>query len=221
MGLGLLSVTLVLASALQSTAQVPYSTARHMTRSLVWLSFTNWGTSGMHYHVTPGRVMMRMSYPGNTYALYALLGTEEFEEYWGSKGWGHAEQKTEANMHSAGEGVLVLTNVDGEKFVSVTGPRTPTEDVEPQIYDIQNQKEATWGIPTVVPDRGVNPRDDKIQLVERRIAPKCGSHTEPPLRDSQLQLQHLSTRADGGRRDPHFTVVNQARCVGHAKSALL
>lgn len=157
MGLGLLSVVLVLAGALQSTAQVPYSTARHMTRSLVWISFTNWGTSGMHYHVTPGRVMMRMSYPGNTYALYALLGTEEFEEYWGSKGWGHAEQKTESNMHSAGEGVLVLTNVDGEKFVSVTGPRTPTEDVEPQIYDIQNQKEATWGVQTTVPDRGVNP----------------------------------------------------------------
>ena len=141
--LGLLVLSLVLTGTMQSQAQVVYSAARHMTRSLVWLSFTNSGTSSMHYQVTASRVMMRMAYPGDLYALYALLGTEEFVEYWGDKAWGSSQQKAFANMHSAGEGVLVLTNTGGEKFVSVTGPRPPTEDVIPLNYDIANSSEAT------------------------------------------------------------------------------
>jgi len=111
----------------------------------------------MHYQITPGRVMMRMTYPGSMYALYALLGTSEFVEYWGDKTFQSSPQKAEPAYHSAGEGILVLTNVGGEKYVSVTGPREPTSDVVPMIYDIQNQKEATWGFQTTVPDRGVSP----------------------------------------------------------------
>ena len=66
-------LTLVLAGAVSLRAQsVVYSASRHMTRSQVWLSFTNSGTSSMHYQITPGRVMMRMTYPGSMYALYAL-----------------------------------------------------------------------------------------------------------------------------------------------------
>lgn len=101
--------------------------------------------------------MMRMCYPGGMHALYALLGTEEFVEYWGDKTFQSGAQKAEPAMHSSGEGVLILTNVGGEKFVSVTGPRQPTEDVQPMLYDIENQVEASWGIQTIVPARGVGP----------------------------------------------------------------
>ena len=89
----LVVLCLILIGAMDSQAQVVYSASRHMTRSLVWLSFTNSGTSSMHYQVTPSRVMMRMSYPGELYALYALLGTEEFVEYWGDKAWGSSDQR--------------------------------------------------------------------------------------------------------------------------------
>ena len=154
---GLMVLCLISIGTIDSQAQVVYSASRHMTRSQVWLSFTNSGTSSMHYQVTPSRVMMRMSYPGDLYSLYALLGTEEFVEYWGDKAWGSSQQKAFTNMHSAGEGVLVLTNVGGEKYVSVTGPRTPTEDVIPMNYDIANSKEASWGIQSIVPNRGVGP----------------------------------------------------------------
>ena len=136
-------------------AEVVYITARHMTRAQVWLSFTNSGTQTGHYRATPSRVMMRMTYPGCLYGLYALLGTQEFVEYWGDKGFLSGNQKAEATMHSTGEGLLVLTNVGGEKWVSVTGPRKPTDDVIPMIYDIENSPEADWGIRTVVPQRGV------------------------------------------------------------------
>jgi hypothetical protein len=156
-GFGLLLVALLLSGVQRSEAQVVYAASRHMTRSQVWLSFTASGTSSMNYHHTPSRVMMRMCYPGGMYALYALLGTEEFVEYWGDKTFGSSRQKAEPMMHSAGEGVLVLTDVGGEKFVSVTGPRLPTEDVEPRAYDIANGPEANWGIETKVPARGVGP----------------------------------------------------------------
>jgi len=156
-GFGFLLVALLLTSVQQSEAQVVYAASRHMTRSQVWLSFTNSGTSSMHYNHTPSRVMMRMCYPGSMYALYALLGTQEFVEYWGDKTFQSSPQKAEPPMHSSGEGVLILTNVGGEKFVSVTGPRLPTEDVQPMLYDIENQVEANWGIRTIVPDRGVSP----------------------------------------------------------------
>ncbi len=153
---GLLALALLLAGALPAAAaEVVYGTARHMTRSNVWISFTNSGTSSMHYNVTPSRNMMRMTYPGSLYALYALLGTSEFVEYWGDKGFQSSPQKAEPAMHSAGEGIQVLTNAGGEKWVSVTGPRKATEDVIPMIYDIQKGPEATWGIRTVVPARGV------------------------------------------------------------------
>ena len=61
---GLMVLCLMSIGTIDSQAQVVYSASRHMTRSLVWLSFTNSGTSSMHYQVTPSRVMMRMSYPG-------------------------------------------------------------------------------------------------------------------------------------------------------------
>ena len=156
-GFGFLLIALLFTSAQQSEAQVVYAASRHMTRSQVWLSFTNSGTSSMHYNKTPSRVMMRMCYPGAMYSLYALLGTEEFVEYWGDKTFKSSPQKAEPAMHSSGEGVLVLTNVGGEKFVSVTGPRLPTEDIQPMLYDIENQPEASWGVRTVVPARGVSP----------------------------------------------------------------
>ncbi|MCZ6636487.1 MAG: hypothetical protein O7G87_24080 [bacterium] len=134
-----------------------YTTSRHLTRSLVWLSFTNTGTSSMTYNETASRVMMRQGYPGGEHAFYAQLGGEDFLNYWGYKGYLSFSQKSSVPMHSAGEGVLVLTNVDGEKWVSASGPRQPTEDIFPMIYDIQNQREATWGFENRVPARGLQP----------------------------------------------------------------
>jgi hypothetical protein len=140
-------------------AEVVYGTARHTTRAQVWTSFTSAGTQGMHYDVSATRIMMRMNYPGGVNAMQIGMTPPEFIDYWGEKSWPVYSQKTESHSNSAGEGVLVLTNVDGEKWVSATGPRKPTEDVIPLIYDIKNMPEADWGLESRVPTRGVRVGD--------------------------------------------------------------
>ena len=118
LGVGLLALALLLSGALTASAQLDYYASRMMTRSLVWETFHNYGFSGMHYADSAGRAAFRLIYPGMMMGFYTLMNPTDYMEYWGDKAWSDGANKSEGTMHSSGNGVLVLTNVDGEKHVS-------------------------------------------------------------------------------------------------------
>ena len=207
LGVGLLALALLLSGALTASAQLDYYASRMMTRSLVWETFHNYGFSGMHYADSAGRAAFRLIYPGMMMGFYTLMNPTDYMEYWGDKAWSDGANKSEGTMHSSGNGVLVLTNVDGEKHVSWTGPRHPSEDVFPMIYDILNGPEANWGIRTVVPFRGIKtglemsnwypgatPKSGDATAAEPYEIHNYDYHIYPPVQDAPEEIHITQTR---------------------------
>ena len=158
---GLLATVLMIAGPRTAAAQVTmYGQQRNSTRANVWNSFANNGMASGTYNVGASKGWARLSYPGAINNMCCSTAPDDLFEYWGNKVLGYGREG-EAYLYSAGEGIIVATNVDGEKYVSYTGPNGPSEDVLPLSYDIQNSPEANWGIETLAPP-GVEKRRDSI-----------------------------------------------------------
>ena len=147
-----------LAASALLTAGVPPATGKNVdyeagwdiTRALVWWSASNAGNMGRHYNVGDSRSMFALTYPGTIYGFWGAP-VDPTTSNWGNKRWPGAQAGYDTPIHANGWGVLALTNVGGEKWVSWTGPRQPSEDIEEMIYDIENGPERDWGFDTRTP----------------------------------------------------------------------
>lgn len=128
---------------------------RQLTRGLLWTGFRNEGTQGGVWDDRASRAAPRLTYPGMGNGLMLNQAGADYKDYFGIKaGFSWAQQKTEAQNMSGGEGIWVLTHVDGEYGVSYSGPWTPSSDISPMYYDITNSPEANWGYAVDVPPHG-------------------------------------------------------------------
>jgi hypothetical protein len=128
---------------------------RQLTRGQLWTGFRNEGTQGGVWDDRASRAAPRLTYPGMGNGIMLNQAGADYKDYFGIKaGFSWAQQKTEAQNMSGGEGIWVLTNVDGEYGVSYSGPWTPSSDISPMYYDIANSPEANWGYPVDVPPHG-------------------------------------------------------------------
>ena len=169
----LVVLCLILIGAMDSQAQVVYSASRHMTRSAgvalvhqfrhVEHALSGHALAGDDANVLPGRIVCPVRLAG---------ATEEFVEYWGDKAWGSSDQKGFTNMHSAG-GRRVDLDQCGRREVRV-GDRPAHAHRRRGAAELRHCqfKEASWGIQSIVPNRGVGTRHRQIQLGWQGAAPQ-------------------------------------------------
>ncbi|MGA1195869.1 MAG: hypothetical protein ACO36I_05135 [Candidatus Latescibacterota bacterium] len=129
---------------------------RQLTRGQLWTGFRNEGTQGGVWDDRASRAAPRLTYPGMGNGFMLAQAGFDYKEYFGSKaGYSFPEQKNEAQNLSGGEGIWGLTNAGGEYNVAYSGPWTPSADIAPMYYPIQNATESTWGYPVATPPHGI------------------------------------------------------------------
>ena len=114
-----------------------------LTRSYMWSTFWNFGGQGRQLNYSKSE-HQALNYPGRLIRGPEMDGNRNWRYQWNT-GWAHRPKVSSRYTNSVGEGIWIMTNLNGDIHVSTSGPRVVSDDIKMMWYDPANKVERDLG----------------------------------------------------------------------------